>query len=748
MEPDNINLQIDEATAQKEVFAKSLSSPFKRNRFSKKQLATFILIFAVVGGYILWKSFALSGTTYNLTSSLPDNGTISGTVNWSLNVSPAPYEVDFYIDGVKATKVAYTSPYQYNGDGSLDTTSLTNGKHVFQEVAIYDSKGGTVYNSAYAQNGATISASHSVTVSNNSLVLGVNTTGGVMASLTSDFKRGTDFTLNADGTLTSMSAYMDGLGGTTGTQSVRYAIFNTDGSGNPTTLLAATNSNSISSGAAASWLSLRFSSQVTLSAGKYLLAIQTGPTQGVARLAHSGTGQSPYGPADAFSDGLTSTWGTPLGSDNFQYSIYGLVNTGGSSGTSGGTSGGGSTAAASIFLSPTGSDSNGCSSSAPCLTMARAYSLAKAGSVVQLAAGTYGVQTLSSNNPSVTSSSPVTFVSSGAVIITHINLKGASNLTFKNMTFGDGSAGNQAWYQLYSSNTICDQCYIHGQLDIDGGDANGPNGTTNASFTNGTVGNYIARNGDPQIGGFRGPTFTNQAVPTNISFINESFHDIDSDNLTSHTECLQVLAVHGLTIKQSKFYNCNVHGNGSKNGIQFSGYDHSSGCTNESTCGTDNDYWNVTIENSMFNGGPVGSNQIAFGYDDQFGDFGDCRNWSVRNNSIIGAVLWGCNNGGQNGGKSAVVVTSNIFSIGSAGFLNSQCNATFSYNIYESGGTGCGGTNIRTGAVSYVNRSGMDLHLTAGSFGINIGNSSNYPPVDFDGHPRPVNVVDIGAGEQ
>ena len=166
-----------------------------------------------------------------------------------------------------------------------------------------------------------------------------------------------------------------------------------------------------------------------------------------------------------------------------------------------------------------------------------------------------------------------------------------------------------------------------------------------------------------------------------------------------------------------------------------------------------NDYWDITIENSMFHGGPPTSNQLGFGWDDQFGDYEDCRNVVVRNNSVIGTVLWGCNNGGQNGGNSAVVVTGNIFSYGNAGFLNSQCNATFSYNIYESGGTGCGGSPVYTGSVSYANRTpgpSFDLHLNPGSFGTGKANPSNYPSTDYDGQTRPIpagSAPDAGADE-
>jgi hypothetical protein len=165
-------------------------------------------------------------------------------------------------------------------------------------------------------------------VGGNGVVLGMNSNSGdTMGNLTSDFKRATLFNLNSGGTVNDMTAWLDGLGGAAGSQSVRYGIFNVDSSGNPTTLIAQTGTTSINSGQVAQWITLNFSSTVTLTAGQYYLAIQTGPTENVARLGYSGTGTSPYGPSDTFSDGLDNTWGTRTGTNNSQYSIYTNVTT-------------------------------------------------------------------------------------------------------------------------------------------------------------------------------------------------------------------------------------------------------------------------------------------------------------------------------------------------------------------------------------------------------------------------------------
>ena len=144
---------------------RSLSS-LKKTDFSRPQLLMFLVAFALIG-FFLVRSFAAGGTPYSLTSSLTDKGTISGQIQWSVAVSPQPYEVDFYIDGVKQATVENLAPYVFNGDsGVLDTTKLSNGSHSFGEVAIYNNNGGPIYSSTYVNNGATIANTHKVTVSN------------------------------------------------------------------------------------------------------------------------------------------------------------------------------------------------------------------------------------------------------------------------------------------------------------------------------------------------------------------------------------------------------------------------------------------------------------------------------------------------------------------------------------------------------------------------------------------------------
>lgn len=126
---------------------------FATNKFSKKQLIAFAAAFALIGGYLLFRAFAASGTAYTVNSSITDGGTLSGTISWTISATPVPKEVNFYIDGVKDSRVELTAPYGYGGDaGTFDTTKLSNGAHTLQEIIIYQN--------------SQIILTHNVTISN------------------------------------------------------------------------------------------------------------------------------------------------------------------------------------------------------------------------------------------------------------------------------------------------------------------------------------------------------------------------------------------------------------------------------------------------------------------------------------------------------------------------------------------------------------------------------------------------------
>lgn len=120
-------------------------------------------------------------------------------------------------------------------------------------------------------------------------------------------KRGSKFTLNDKGTLLSFSAYLDGNGGATGTQSVRMVLYR-DNAAVPGARVAQSNTITITSGAAGRWVDFS-APATTLNPGQYWIVIHTGGTERVARNRGDGA-PNWYGNADTFSDGPADPFGT------------------------------------------------------------------------------------------------------------------------------------------------------------------------------------------------------------------------------------------------------------------------------------------------------------------------------------------------------------------------------------------------------------------------------------------------------
>ena len=163
-----------------------------------------------------------------------------------------------------------------------------------------------------------------------------------------------------------------------------------------------------------------------------------------------------------------------------------------------------------MFVSASGSDSNACTSAAPCRTLARGYAVAAAGDVVGVAAGSYPSQTVPGG------SKAVVFKGTGMPKLRQLD-SAASNVVF------DG-------------------------FDVDGAFTKAlafHNSGNNSTFKNGRIGNVTDEKGALVSG-------------TNFTFDNVSFHDVVIRTDGAHLECLYAIVVPGLTIKNSDFANCAV----------------------------------------------------------------------------------------------------------------------------------------------------------------------------------------------
>jgi hypothetical protein len=73
----------------------------------------------------------------SISTNIADGAVLSGSsVVWTATPSGSPVRVEFFIDGALLW-TENVSPYQFNGDGTLNTNTLSNGSHQLKVRAIY-----------------------------------------------------------------------------------------------------------------------------------------------------------------------------------------------------------------------------------------------------------------------------------------------------------------------------------------------------------------------------------------------------------------------------------------------------------------------------------------------------------------------------------------------------------------------------------------------------------------------------------
>ena len=358
----------------------------------------------------------------------------------------------------------------------------------------------------------------------------------------------------------------------------------------------------------------------------------------------------------------------------------------------------------SLYLSPTGSDSGSCTSALPCRSLDRAYRVAKPGQVVEVAGGTYPGQTVGVDSTK-TSTDDVAFkpaadasvVFSGAVLI-----KG-KHLEFRDMKLVPK-------FETTASDVTFRNVSIPGAFDIM---SNGTAYPTEISFIGGDIGPSPDKN--VRIGS---NGYSTSASPTKILFDGVRFHDFRrSPGSSVHVECLQVWAATGLTIRNSRFENCEVFD------IFLQKLPNGAAPTPS----------NIVIENNVLD--CCGSGYYSIRLSDTHGE--SWKNVTLRNNSSNKAF-----NLAPNVPYSNVHVLSNV----APKLDGTPAGATVDYNVWYAGRKV--GANDQVAPHGFADISSLDLRLLAGAAAIDRGHPTNHPPTDFEGDGRPSGVApDAGADE-
>ncbi len=320
-----------------------------------------------------------------------------------------------------------------------------------------------------------------------------------------------------------------------------------------------------------------------------------------------------------------------------------------------------------LYLAPTGSDQNPCSVSAPCATMMRGFRLAKAGQRILLQPGDYGAQSL--DQAVARTGAPVVFEpAQGLPTLRSLSIHDASNLTIKSLAVDGGqilveneNPGRDGSTNVTLENVSARTLRLVGQISriVVRGGSYGP-----------------AVDGQPQIKKYN-PGDPDSSAPSHIVIDGASFHDFRRSGNAVHTECLQVLSGSQITIRNSRFWNCDGTGD--------------IGITPLSLI------VDLTLENNFIAGGG------DTGYGVQIGML--LRNFVFRYNTASQPVFF-----------SDTRVTGPYTFVGNYMRGNrSLCQSAASFQSNVVVGAACGSTDVSVPSFRFVDQVNHDLHLAPGS---------------------------------
>ena len=208
-----------------------------------------------------------------------------------------------------------------------------------------------------------------------------------------------------------------------------------------------------------------------------------------------------------------------------------------------------------LAVSPSGSDTNDCTTARPCKTLARAFGVARAGDVVSIAGGEYPGERITGSR-----GGPVTFEAApkAKVLLTGpLELPSAANVVVRGLEVSHAVPGAGVVVGPCSSNVVVENVVAKSFVIFEG--------TVGATIKGGSYGGYNTPSVEEDSAiGTSGRGCDGSSPPArNIVFDGVQFHDSywpvhsREDFGTSHPDCFQIIGnVDGLTIRNSVFERC------------------------------------------------------------------------------------------------------------------------------------------------------------------------------------------------
>jgi chitodextrinase len=413
------------------------------------------------------------------------------------------------------------------------------------------------------------------------------------------------------------------------------------------------------------------------------------------------------------------------------------------------------TGTAQVFVARNGSDATCARGSAanPCATFDRAYGIAQLGDVVEVAAGAYPMQQVTEKTgkdaPGLAPDVVFQPAPGAAVLVAGVQFgsgccgapgNGPDHITLRNMSESRPVGSQTGWVIGHESNDItwenidAANFYIYSARDvlINGGDWGPCNADTGGGCSNSKI--------DQE------PSYRTERVTVSRA----TFHDYRiQPGSGSHFECMFIVGGRDVTIRRSKFYNCEFFD-------IFVQYYQDLNFGRLSY----NPLAGLTIENNWFaqpydGNGSLRPTSLYFSDRWHYG----LENVLVRYNTLYGGYVGLCGDSGGDCTDGGVPINmSNVRSVGnlqSATWAGCEAGVTHRSNVYVAGSgsrQACDSSDRQLASWSLTRASAgsdLDYHLTGGGAINSVTTTSGDATVgdDYDGQARSAGMLDAGADE-